>query len=186
MTNNAEEIDLGGDVFVRAGPKGSQVRLKVLSSLLALVSQYFRTLFGSRFREGQDAANGKDITLHDDDPKAFTLLCKIIHMQYTPPPQPLSSDEMLNVAFVVDKYDCVKAVALAMNSIFPPLDPTATFVDRCKYASAAYLLDRYGDSQMLTESLMLGRADSVAEVTALSRGQHLPIQASGESRRPGH
>lgn len=177
MASDPEEIDLGGDVYVLVGHEGSQIRLKVLSSLLALVSQYFRTLFGSRFNEGEESAQGKDITLQDDDAQAFTLLCRIIHMQYALPKQALGPDELLSLAIVADKYGCVQPLTLTLNSIFPAISSIVTFGDACDLASAAYLLDHPMLFQQLTHSLIYDHANSIMEATSAACGAHIPIHA---------
>lgn len=75
-----ENIDLGGDITLLVGST-SQVRLKVSKAILSFASSYFAALLGPHFKEGADAAEQKDVELQDDDGKAMTMLCQILHMR---------------------------------------------------------------------------------------------------------
>lgn len=45
-------------------------------------------------RKAQSLRTANEITLRDDDPQAFALLCKIIHMKYPLQQSPLGPDEL--------------------------------------------------------------------------------------------
>jgi len=169
-------IDLGGDVTLAVGTETTQLRLRVSKALLSLASKYFATLLGPSFREGADASEKKDIELSDDDSKAMSLLCKILHMQYQLPTKSLSPDELLGLAVVGDKYGCVKALALSVRSIFPEKTDTAgtTFEHIGKLVCAAYPLDNAPLFERLTHAMFTDYVDSFVPVGHSEAGQLLP------------
>lgn len=171
------DIDLGGDVYLLIGPEASQVGIKVLSSLLVLISPYFCTLFGPRFREGADVADGKEIRLEDDDLEAFTLLCRIIHMKCALSDQPLSLEELLELAIVADKYQCVGALALTFNSIFPTDSTALSFSATCKLVVASYLFDHPRFFRQFTRELVLEYSTSILKATRLPCASRMPLHA---------
>jgi len=170
----AASVDLGGDVTLTVGNGETQVRLKVSKALLSFASKYFATLLGPMFREGADAAANKDIDLHDDDPKAMTVLCKILHMQYDLPEKSLSANELLNLAIVADKYGCIRAVKLSLESIFPryPIVGT-TFQQTGDFICAAYLFDHPVLFERFTGSAILDYAESFTELAFTETGQRV-------------
>lgn len=181
MAEPLEEVDFDGDVYLLVGPEGSQVRPKVSSTLLAIASPYFKTLFGPRFKEGPESAAGKDIELKHDDPRAFKLLCEILHMRYELTGSALTADELLEFAIVADKYDCTRPVALVLKTLFPDT-PTGSmsFIDVGKLASAAYLLNHPQLFQQLTEDITRFFTDDFLDFVTLPCGQHMPAIAWGE------
>jgi len=54
--------------------------------------------------------SAKELDFEEDDNVALLLLLKIAHLQFTDVPAKLSYEELMNVAILCDKYDCVKLV----------------------------------------------------------------------------
>lgn len=107
-----QELDLGGDVSLLVGAEGSQqLRVRASKALLAYASDYFKTLFGPRFSEGSSAAAGKDIQLADDDPQAFGLLCKLLHMRYLSQDPP-NYDQLVALGVVADKVGLKRKISM--------------------------------------------------------------------------
>ena len=78
----------------------------------------FKVMLSRRFSEGSKLAAASavvgttavEIPLPDDDPKAMSLLCLILHFRYDDIPAILALDEVLNVTILADKYACTKAI----------------------------------------------------------------------------
>ncbi|KAK5135234.1 hypothetical protein LTR08_005484 [Meristemomyces frigidus] len=169
-------IDLGGDITLLVGREDAQVGLLVSKPLLSLVSKYFTTLFSATFKEGGDAATGKPIKLEDDDPKAVITLCKILHMQYEPSGVSLTSNELLDLAIVADKYDCVKPLALSLRSIFPDTGIyRAPFIDDANLVCASYLLDHPSLFRRYTQAIVKDHTTSFKNLASSGMGQRLPM-----------
>ncbi|EMC92591.1 hypothetical protein BAUCODRAFT_76882 [Baudoinia panamericana UAMH 10762] len=135
-------IDLGGDVILTVGPEETAVRVKVSKAPLALVSKVFATLLGPAFREGADIAALKDIALPDDDPKVMRTMLEILHMRFAVPKTALPGKELLGLAIVADKYDCVRALQMSLESIFPKRVAThGSFEELGDLINASYILD---------------------------------------------
>lgn len=118
-----QELDLGGDISLLVGAEGSQqLRVRASKALLAYASDYFKTLFGPHFSERASAAAGKDIQLADDDPQAFGLLCKILHMRYRSEDPP-TYDDLVALGVVADKVSSV-----SKTHTNPPLELTLLFL----------------------------------------------------------
>lgn len=107
-----QELDLGGDISLLVGAEGSQqLRIRASKTLLAYASDYFNALFGPHFSEGASAAAGQDIQLADDDPQAFALLCKILHMRYLSQDPP-DYDQLVALGIVADKVGLKRMIGM--------------------------------------------------------------------------
>jgi hypothetical protein len=167
-------VDLGGDANLLVGPKGSQVRIRVCKALLCFASKYFNALFSSKFSEGGLAEQGQDVMLGEDEPDAVVNLCKILHMKYTWP-TPMNPKELLHLAIVADKYDCVKAIHLAVQ----PLFRTGTFSCDCWGARdlivASYLLGHPRYFCEYTKMMLAHYSYPLAEIGVSEVGRRIPI-----------
>lgn len=186
MQQKIEDVDLGGDVTILVGPEEGQARIKVSKALLSLVSKYFATLFGNTFKEGDIAAAGKEVLLKDDGAKAFVMLCKILHMRFPLPGQPLTAREVLDLAIVADKYGCVQALSLSLRSLFPDKATSGgtTFQDMGKFMCAAYLLDHAHLFQKFTRAIMADYTEPFTELALTDMGKHLPMTIWRRSKDP--
>ena len=167
-------VDLGGDVNLLVGPQGCQVRIRVCKPLLSFASQYFNALFSGQFSEGGLAERGQDVMLEEDEPDAVVNLCKILHMKYTWP-TPMNPKELLHLAIVADKYDCVEAIHLAVQ----PLFPTGRFPGGCWAARdmivASYLLDHPHYFSIYTKMMLARYSYPLAEIGMSEVGRRIPI-----------
>jgi len=172
----AEELDLNGDIYVLVGVDEPKVRIKVSSALLSIASPYFRTLFGTQFKEASDIASNKDVKIEEEDKESFKLLCKILHMQRQPDNTP-NSDELLALAILVDKYDCINAMALAARGLFPESLQSQVWADIVKFAIASYLLDQPRLFKLLTEIIINEYNWPVAKFAMLENARGVPMIA---------
>ena len=108
------EVDPEGDVFLMTREK----ELRVSSKIMSTASKVFEVMLRPVFKEGVDLANDEKchISLPDDDPVAMLALCCIIHHQLSGNPNVNSTDFTVKTAVLADKYDCMKAVYLWMES----------------------------------------------------------------------
>lgn len=84
-----------------------EVRMRVSSRHLTLVSPVFKSLFKSSFLEGQSlsSAGTAEVSLPDDDPYSLEILLNIIHGRLKKVPSDLSTAELTQVAVLIDKYE---------------------------------------------------------------------------------
>lgn len=170
------EVVPNADVTFLVGPQGTiQHRIKACSALLVIASKYFSTLLGPRFREGQAAANGEDIELNDDDPEAFTTLCNILHLQHDALVYPMSSEDLLALAIVADKYGCTKSLSLTLNTIFPmKVDSSRTVHEVGRFVAASYLLDHPQLFRNFTRSLVIDFTPPFLDLMTADYGHLVP------------
>ena len=170
------DVDLGGDANLLVGPQGCQVRIRVCKALLSFASSYFNSLFSDKFKESQSVGQGNDIVLEEDEPDAVVNLCKIFHMKYTWP-KPMHSNELLQLAIVADKYDCVKAIALAIESLFPQGVFTCSGSGARDLVVAAYLLDHPYNFTECSKCLLGLCSLPLSKIGDSQIGQRVPLQA---------
>lgn len=168
-------VDLGGDVSLVIGPEGCQVRIRVLKALLSFSSKYFNALFSRNFQEGGLAEQGGDVVLAEDEPDALVNLCKILHMQYTWP-KPMSPREILHLGIVADKYECVQAIHLTLDALFPRIARTMHGCWEMRdLIVAAYLLDYPDMFNRYTYKMSMSYTKPLSEVALGEMSQRIPI-----------
>jgi len=99
--------------------------LRVSSCILAMSSKVFKALFGRKFSEGQTSCGGKGENPRkvkvSDAPRAMTLLCKLLHLQCIDVDDHLSEGDLVDLAVIADKYDCVQALHSASSELLTRL-----------------------------------------------------------------
>ncbi|CAM1507536.1 Fc.00g071770.m01.CDS01 [Cosmosporella sp. VM-42] len=112
------KIASDGDVVFLVGP--NRKRIQVYSTTMKMASAVFAAMLGPRFSEGQkilarsENEQPIEIKLPDDDPEAFLCICQILHWvgrKANP-----TSPEILNMAFLADKYDLTRPLSYAVNT----------------------------------------------------------------------
>ncbi|KAG5782216.1 hypothetical protein H9Q73_004144 [Fusarium xylarioides] len=76
-------------------------------------------MLGPDWKEGHDMRNHDgpfELSLPDDNAAALKLICYIIHYQNKKVPRTLPAGDILAVAVVADKYDCVDILKFASES----------------------------------------------------------------------
>ncbi len=108
-------LDSNGDVIFVLGTD-KNTKLRVSSKVLSIASKPFAAMFSPRFTEssGLSAAAPKEIPLPEDDAKAMTVLCKVIHHKVEDGDEPATTLELLEVVVLADKYDCTKLHSLKL------------------------------------------------------------------------
>jgi hypothetical protein len=112
--------DLTCDIILVAGE--DQVRISASSLLLCLASKPFSKMLGPNFKEGQsdDGSTVKEIPLPADKPSAIELMCNIIHHRIHKTSHTPGATDIHDLAIVSDKYDCIRATALAARAWIHP------------------------------------------------------------------
>lgn len=104
-------IDPRGDVSLDVGPPGAKRSLRVSSSVLSLGSPVFAAMLNSTFMEGTVPTDGsiRTISLQEDNPRAVTTLCNVLHhqSQYV---RVETFKDVDQLALLCDKYDCARAL----------------------------------------------------------------------------
>lgn len=115
--NTVIEIAPDGDLILVVGPEESKFRVR--SILLMAASKPFSAMLGPHWKEGQgmrDQDGPFELPLPDDDAAALKLICSIIHYQNEKVPRTLPAGDVLAVAVVADKYDCVDVLKFASET----------------------------------------------------------------------
>ncbi|KAI9150295.1 hypothetical protein HJFPF1_10054 [Paramyrothecium foliicola] len=119
--DTADEIAPDGDIVFIVGPL--EKRLTADACILRLSSPVLRAMLKPYYKEGQTlAADGcLEIVLRDDNAEAFEVVLSAIHGcngKYMSTPTP---EELLQVAIICDKYDCLSSISFAMHTWFTQL-----------------------------------------------------------------
>ncbi|KAM5370201.1 hypothetical protein ACJZ2D_008604 [Fusarium nematophilum] len=101
-----------------AAVKAQDRELLISSKILSMASPVFQAMLGGRFREGlalsdAKASPGQDpfrLSLPDDDAEAMELLCKVLHFKVDGIPVRPSSNLLLSLAGICDKYQCIQVL----------------------------------------------------------------------------
>ncbi|MCJ1441771.1 MAG: hypothetical protein MMC23_002263 [Stictis urceolatum] len=90
------------------------LHIRVSSKHLIFASPVFKALLSPHFEEGSTlASTGRvDLPLPEDDPRAMLSLLGVIHNRFQHVPDTLDSDELIDVAILVDKYELHDATHL--------------------------------------------------------------------------
>jgi len=118
--SSTTDQDLERDIILVVGE--DQARVPASSQILCMASKPFSTMLGPNFKEGQsdDGSNVKEILLPADKPSTIELMCNIIHHRIHETSHTLAAIEIHDLAIVSDKYDCIRATALAARAwIYP-------------------------------------------------------------------
>ncbi|PPJ60482.1 hypothetical protein CBER1_03183 [Cercospora berteroae] len=96
--------------------------------------------FGSP--EGATLASGTrlDLPLPEDCPEGMLAICEVMHMKTPTYPTP-SVDSLLQVALLVDKYDCRAAMCFAMKIWMQSVEGKLLVRDSLNLFIIAYLMD---------------------------------------------
>ncbi|KAM5360762.1 hypothetical protein BFJ70_g16769 [Fusarium oxysporum] len=115
--NTVVEIAPDGDLVLIVGPE--ETKLRVRSILLMAASKPFSVMLGPDWKEGHDMRDHDgpfELSLPDDNAATLKIICSIIHYQNKKIPRTLSAGDVLAVAVVADKYDCVNALKFASET----------------------------------------------------------------------
>jgi len=120
IMSSTTDQDLTCDIILVVGE--DQVRISASSLLLCLASKPFSKMLGPNFKEGQsdDGSTEKEIPLPADKPSAIKLMCNIIHHRIHETSHTPAAIEIHDLAIVSDKYDCIRATALAARAWIHP------------------------------------------------------------------
>lgn len=101
------------DIKFIVGPE--EVIVEASSKVMAAASPVFRQMFlHDRFSEGTSLHRDGvvDVRLEDDNADAFRALCAMFHYDIPAVPTPgmMTSEVFMDMANMIDKYDCADAV----------------------------------------------------------------------------
>ncbi|EXJ56894.1 hypothetical protein A1O7_07238 [Cladophialophora yegresii CBS 114405] len=142
-------LDPNGDLLLKIGKMETPEKarqLRISTSIMTLVSPFFKAMLKGNFQEGQLAlseTNPPTLDLDVEDVEAMTTLCQIIHHGRAAQ-QPVHLEHLVRVATLSDMYGCQSATASWFHSqLLQRLPPTdATFgEDIAAVIRASYLFD---------------------------------------------
>ena len=122
------DVVADGDLVLVVGPEKS--RLRVYSTSMKLGSKDFKTMLSSNFLEGSKLKNSSpnnpaEIDLPEDNTRAFTLVCSILHHRNDLIQKILTVEDCVELAKLAHKYnfqDSIKDTVAARGLI-----PTGKF-----------------------------------------------------------
>jgi hypothetical protein len=91
-----------------------QIRYQVSSKILSTASRYFNNLFNGSFREAhelQEQGFVRGITTENCETEAQTILLSIFHCNTIDVPLEIDIGTALEIAILIDKWDCFQAVS---------------------------------------------------------------------------
>lgn len=97
--------------------KASEIRMRLSSKILKLLSTVFKAMLKHSFNEGEAlrSAGFVEIPLPDDDPVAFAILMNISHGKSHHIPRQTSLQTLFHFAVLVDKYSTFQATTFFAN-----------------------------------------------------------------------
>ncbi|KAF2228128.1 hypothetical protein BDZ85DRAFT_293091 [Elsinoe ampelina] len=107
-----ETIYPDGDVIISAGADDNLYNFQVSSVILTTASPVFRAMYlKSNFTEGQDLLiHGTSSLRFEEDVDAVRTVLQCLHHNFDQSPI-TTTDAMLKVAVLADKYDCIPLIA---------------------------------------------------------------------------
>jgi len=143
------EIDRHGDVTLQLtknsnGSDDGVHSILVSSKVIALASPVFSAMMSPHFREGQRSTLGTldPIPLPDDDTEAVTVLCHILHFNYSALPARADLELFKNLALLCDKYDCVTPLRFISEQWLLMWEKTAEKKELETLLFISYIFDR--------------------------------------------
>ncbi|KAK4893882.1 hypothetical protein LTR27_007908 [Elasticomyces elasticus] len=107
----------GDVVLVCTIPGESGVyHLHVSSIFLSHGSTVFKAMFGPHFKEGHALTSGPgtvEIPLPEDNLDGMIMICQALHLQHHLLPSKVQPFQLLQVALLTDKYDCIDVLRFA-------------------------------------------------------------------------
>ena len=181
-----------------ASQTGTAFSLLVSSAILSLISPVFQNMFSatSGFSEAvafraPGAPRPFPIHLPDDDGNAFAVLANIAHHRVEAVPSRPSTQLLVQIAVLADKYDCAAALmpygvlwlqrATSSKAAAAAETESRSLDDLCRMLLFAYVLDLPEQFAAVSwEILLQHRQDARDEITS---GFDLPIQRCHELLR---
>ena len=144
-------------------------KIRTSSIVLSLASRVFDAMLKLEFREGQDLAESRtvEIPLPDDDPEAMLALCQVLHHR-TSDMAALTSDRLLAIALLSDKYDCAGALQVFSSYWLREQSLGASQNDRQRLLTAAYLFRNSAQFVRCALDLIIHSTEAVESASSTS------------------
>lgn len=165
LVGDANKIDAivniaaNGDVVFIVGPNSK--RLKVHSLFLTNAAKVFQAMLGPHFKEGHQLAQPglTEIELPEDDTEAIETVFNIIHGRNNKVSDTLNLDELLQVAIIIDKYECHIPLTFALKLWLSSVSTTDP-VQMCTLAMVGVVLRNQATFADATSALILNHYES--------------------------
>lgn len=187
-------IDPNGDLILVVGTK-EKTSLRVQSKILSVASKVFLTMFSQSYMEGMGLASASEpysVSLPEDDPEGLTILCKLLHFQFSSFTSTPTSEELMDLAVTAHKYDCVAALSCMSTKWLLDTDfhMDEGFYPAEELLVASYLLKNHDSFKEVTKQCVYGRScsftaeppdfpDSGGEVPRRLLGTRDPVESNG-------
>ncbi|KAF4555166.1 Hypothetical protein D9617_3g022380 [Elsinoe fawcettii] len=161
-----EKVCEHGDVYLVPGSKPAKKYL-VSSAVLSNVSPVFRAMFSDRFTEGQalSATCPKDVELKDDDPRAISIMLRLIHLKPTDEESFMCPSEGPVLAVICDKYDTVPRLKQIVSYWFDHIKHRSFgFSDLCALTATALGFNEAAHFQRFSARTAYNTAKSFQEL----------------------
>ena len=178
------DADPAGDLVLKLGTGDEMTLIRVHSKVLSLASPVFAAMLSPRFAEGQALKDSKamvdsttTIDLPDDEERAMSLLCKILHYredaaQRTSYPP----DILIGLAMICDKYNMSRALS-PWSRVWMETCHREGQEDHCDTALISYGLEHHKSFWKSTRDIV--RHSILAELDTEHTG--LPDKVTGET-----
>lgn len=167
-----------GDIILQVGSAPQTERKLFVSSVqLSIASPVFVAMLDGRSSEGQALSTTvpKVLPHPDDDADPIALICNIIHRQTFEVSTAISAGELVKVAILADKYDCV--------NVIPPWSIVWTISLLQKPNSGlghlpftAYVFDLPDELFQVSRSMMRDSSEPLKIAAALNGHDFLPTR----------
>lgn len=148
--------DIGDVLLVADDGSHPPLRTQASSVLLSTASKVFRTLLRGSFAEGEAMRNATHSLVEirvSDTPADLLLLCQLLHFQGDL--DKVKHEQFLDLALIIDKYDCAQALRYATTSKFAALEPDDLGQTvKLSYLAAAWILDQPEAFRRLSKSIV--------------------------------
>jgi len=136
--------DIGDVLLVADDGSHPPLRIQASSVLLSTASKVFRALFRGSFAEGEALCNAAELPAEiriSDAPDDILLLCQLLHFRGDL--ENVRHQRFLDLALIIDEYDCAQALLHVIISKFATLDLCGDDqVEHVCYLAAAWILDQ--------------------------------------------
>ncbi|GAM90312.1 hypothetical protein ANO11243_083550 [Dothideomycetidae sp. 11243] len=159
-----EKINPHGDIiFVTNNGR----RFLTHSAFLRNASPVWDAMLSGRFAEGQDLSSErpKEISADDDNPDALLDLLRLVHVRYDDLPAKMTVEKLYDIAVLADKYACVGALRLPVDTWFMALrKDTNSFTELGYLAAASAALNQHASFEEFTRKLAFEHSQPMSEL----------------------
>jgi hypothetical protein len=134
------------------------VKLRVHSLVLKSASRTFFAMFEPTWKEGNMLGRNEstEVRLPEDNVTALRIICAVLHHRNELVPPTLTAGNILEIAIIADKYECIDALKFASQDWLQPRGNEAG--DLMLLTAAAYLFQNAPAFKKITKAMILNHS----------------------------